>query len=58
MPNDFEDFKEHCKTPGAERDPGLRAMLAAIATARHPAYAALADFVAQLMDLTRPLPWP
>lgn len=56
MPNDFEDFKEYCKTQGAERDLHLRNLLAAVATAYHPAYRVLAEFVAQVMDLTRPLP--
>lgn len=56
LPDDFEEFKNFCKSEVAERDPRLRALLTAVATAYHPAYRALAEFVAQVMDLTRPLP--
>lgn len=56
LPNDFEAFKEYCKTQGVERDQRLRTLLAAVATAYHPAYRALAEFVASIMDLNSPLP--
>ena len=56
LPNDFEDFKNHYKTPGVERDLRLRNLLAAVATAYHPAYRALAEFFANIMDLNHPLP--
>jgi len=56
LPNGFEAFKDFCKSPAAERDPQLRALLAAVATAYHPTYRALAEFVANIMDLARPLP--
>ena len=54
LPADFPSFKEFCKTSQAERDPRLRALLDAVATARHSAYRTLADFVGRAMDLTRP----
>jgi len=56
LPNDFEGFKNFCKSEEAERDPRLRALLAAVAKAYHPAYRALAEFVAQIMDLKAKLP--
>lgn len=56
LPNDFKEFKAYCKTQAAERDPSLRNLLAAVATAYHPAYRALAEFVADIMDLDHPLP--
>ncbi|HEX8506566.1 MAG TPA: hypothetical protein VF630_14470 [Hymenobacter sp.] len=56
LPNDLEAFKDFCKSAEAERDPRLRKLLAAVATAYHPAYRALAEFVADIMDLGRPLP--
>lgn len=56
LPNDLESFKNFCKTQEAERDPRLRALLTAVATAYHPAYRALAEFVANIMDLSHPLP--
>jgi len=56
LPNDFEGFKGYCKTQAAERNPQLRVLLAAVATAYHPAYRTLAEFVADIMDLSCPLP--
>ena len=55
MSNDFEAFKAFCKLPAAERGPQLRALLATVATAYHPVYRALAEFVADIMDLDHPL---
>jgi len=57
LPTTLKEFAAHCKTRDAEAATGsLRRLLAAIATARPPAYAALADFVSQVMDLEKPLP--
>lgn len=56
LPSDFKAFKDFCKSPAAERAPQLRTLLAAVATAYHPAYRALAEFVADIMDLDHPLP--
>lgn len=57
LPPRLPAFAAHCKTRGVdEPDTPLRRLLAAIATARPPAYAALAECVAQVMDLENPLP--
>jgi hypothetical protein len=56
LPNSPDAFRVFCKTQEAERDPRLRALLAAVATAYHPAYRTLAEFVADIMDLSKPLP--
>lgn len=54
LPTEFTAFKKYCKKRPAEL--GLRPLLAAIALARPPAYGILAEFVANALDLTRPLP--
>lgn len=54
LPTDFTGFKKYCKKRAAEL--GLRPLLAAIAVARPTAYGVLADFVANALDLTRPMP--
>ena len=56
LPGGFKLLKKYCKTQGAEYAPRLRALLDAIAAANLPAYRALADFVAQVMNPASPLP--
>jgi|GEM_PF-4372998 len=57
IPSKSKPFKKYSRIEDRNPNSGLRQLLAAIATARHPAYAALADFVAVVADTTRPLPW-
>lgn len=54
LPVNFSELRHYCKKQRAEYDPRLRALLDAIAAANYPAYSALADFVAQMMDAVRP----
>lgn len=56
LPTDFKFLKKYCKRLDAEYDPQLRALLDAVAAANLPAYRALAEFVAQVMDLAGPQP--
>ncbi len=56
IPAEANAFKSYSRAEDKNPDSGLRRLLDAIAVAYHPAYRALAEFVAQVMDLTRPLP--
>jgi hypothetical protein len=56
LPTDFKLLKRYCKKEEAEYDPRLRGLLDAIAAANFPVYRALAEFVAQVMNLAMPLP--
>ena len=57
IPTETNAFKSYGRAEDRNPNSGLRQLLAAIAKARHPAYATLADFVAIVADTTRPLPW-
>lgn len=50
------EFIDYCKEEGIEDEPELKALLQAVSRARPAEYAELADFVAQVMDVVRPLP--
>ncbi len=54
LPSDFRLFIDYCKTKGVENDPSLVALLTSIRRARPAIYAELGDFVARVMDQTRP----
>lgn len=56
IPAEANAFKSYSRAEDKNPSSGLRRLLAAIATAYHPAYRDLAEVVAQVMDLTRPLP--
>ncbi len=56
LPGDSKAFKTHSRTDGLRRHGPLRQLLNAIATARHPAYAAPAGFIAAIMHPGGPLP--
>jgi len=55
LPADRWEFIEYCKTANVENQPELKSLLLAISRVRPGVYAELADFVARVMDLTRPL---
>lgn len=57
LETDSKRFKRYChQADTLNRTSQLRCLLAEIARARPPAYAALADFVGRVMDLEKPLP--
>lgn len=57
LETDSKRFKRYCHQVDTLNDGSkLRHLLDAIATARPPAYTALAEFVSRVMDLERPLP--
>lgn len=56
IPADPDAFKKYSRVEGKKRNSQLRKLLAAIATARHPAYAEPANFIAAIMHLSGPLP--
>ncbi len=56
LPTEPKVFKRYSRTEGKKPGSQLRQLLNAIATARHPAYAAPASFVAAIMRLDGPLP--
>jgi hypothetical protein len=55
LPADRWEFIDYCKAGNSENQPELKALLQAIGRARPAMYAELADFVAQIMDVIRPL---
>ena len=56
LPTDAKAFKTYSRTEGLQRHGQLRQLLNAIATARYPAYAEPARFIAAIMHLKGPLP--
>jgi hypothetical protein len=56
LPSEPKAFKSYSRMSGLKRSGQLRQLLNAIATARHPAYAAPASFIAAVMHLDGPLP--
>ncbi|RZJ93126.1 MAG: hypothetical protein EOO60_05790 [Hymenobacter sp.] len=56
LPADRWDFITYCKQADVENRPELKMLLQAVSRARPAIYAELADFVAQVMDLTNLLP--
>jgi len=56
LPTEPKAFKNYSRAQGLNRRGQLRRLLNAIATARHPAYAAPASFIAAVMHLDGPLP--
>lgn len=56
LPTKPNVFKRYSRTEGKKSDSQLRKLLNAIATARHPAYAEPARFIAAIMYLDGPLP--
>ena len=56
LPTAPKAFKAYSRVEGLKQHGQLRQLLAAIATARHPAYAEPASFIAAIMHLDGPLP--
>ena len=56
IPTNPDAFKKYSRVEGRKRHGQLRKLLAAIATARYPAYAEPASFIAAIMHLEGPLP--
>lgn len=56
LPAETKAFKNYSRMQGLLRRGQLRQLLSAIATARHPAYAEPARFIAAIMHLAGPLP--
>jgi hypothetical protein len=56
LPTKPSAFKRYSRVEGKKPGSQLRQLLNAIATARHPAYAAPASFIAAVMHLDGPLP--